>query len=110
MNELSSGLPILDYARSNRPLVERIAQHVPPGQCIAAPGQGLPLIASLEYFGRYQVDARRGAAQTRCNYLVRVAPVGMTGPAPAGWTRIARERRPTDRNNLTSIYRRNGAG
>jgi 4-amino-4-deoxy-L-arabinose transferase-like glycosyltransferase len=107
---MTLGLPILDYARSNRPLVERIAQHVPPGQCIAAPGQGLPLIASLEYFGPYEVDARRSAAQTRCNYLVRVAPVDKTGPAPAGWTRIARERRPTDRNNLTSIYRRDGAG
>ena len=103
---MTLGLPILDYARSNRPLVERIARHVPKGECIAAPGQALSLIAALEFFGPYTVDARRGATQTRCNYLVRVAPVGQAGPEPEGWTRIARERRPTDRNNLTSIYRR----
>jgi 4-amino-4-deoxy-L-arabinose transferase-like glycosyltransferase len=103
---MTLGLPILDYARSNRPLVERIERHVPTGQCIAAPDQPLALIAALEYFGPYKVDARRGAAQTGCNYLVRVEPVGKVGAAPEGWTRIARERRPTDRNNLTSIYRR----
>lgn len=103
---MTLGLPMLDYGRSNRPLVQRIAQHVPAGQCIAAPGQAPSLIASLEYFGRYPVDARHSAARTRCNYLVRVTPAAAPGPTPEGWTRIARERRPTDRNNLTSVYRR----
>ncbi len=106
---MTLGLPILDYARSNRPLVQRIARHVPAGQCIAAPGQAPALVAALEFFGPYEVDARRGAAQTHCHYLVRVAPVAQAGPDPKGWTRIARERRPTDRNNLISIYRRDGA-
>jgi 4-amino-4-deoxy-L-arabinose transferase-like glycosyltransferase len=107
---MTLGLPILDYARSNRPLVDRIARHVPAGQCIAAPDQAPALVAALEFFGPYEVDARRGAAQTRCSYLVRVEPVGSARPTPEGWTRIARERRPTDRNNLTSIYRRDTAG
>jgi 4-amino-4-deoxy-L-arabinose transferase-like glycosyltransferase len=107
---MTLGLPILDYARSNRPIVERIARHVPAGQCIAAPEQAPALVAALEFFGPYKVDARRGAAQTRCNYLVRVEPVGAARPPPEGWARIARERRPTDRNNLTSIYRRVAAG
>ena len=107
---MTLGLPILDYARSNRPIVERIAQHVPAGQCIAAPGQPPALVAALEFFGPYQVDARHGAASTRCNFLVRVEPAQATPPPPDGWTRIARERRPTDRSNLTSIYRRNPAG
>lgn len=103
---MTLGLPMLDYGRSNRPLVERIAQYVPAGQCIAAPGQASSLVASLEYFGPYEVDARHGAARTRCNYLVRVTPVAAPGRAPEGWSRVARVRRPTDRNNLTSIYRR----
>jgi 4-amino-4-deoxy-L-arabinose transferase-like glycosyltransferase len=103
---MTLGLPILDYARSNRPLVERIARYVPPGQCIAVPGQTPAFVAALEYFGRYEVDAASSASRSRCNYLVRVAPVGAAGAEPAGWTRIARVRRPTDRNNLTSIYRR----
>jgi hypothetical protein len=103
---MTLGLPILDYARSNRPLVERLSRHVPAHECIAAPGQALHLIAALEYFGRYRVDARYGAARTRCNYLLRVEPVGQPGITPEGWTRIARERRPTDRNNLSVVYRR----
>jgi hypothetical protein len=106
---MTLGLPILDYARSNRPIVERIARHVPAGHCIAAPDQPLALVAALEFFGPYEVDARRGAGQTRCDYLVRVEPASAARPNPEGWTRIARERRPTDRNNLTSIYRRDTA-
>ena len=106
---MTLGLPMLDYGRSNRPLVERIARHIPSGQCIAAPGQAASLIAALEFFGPYEVDASRGTARTRCNYLVRVTPVATPGPAPEGWTRIARERRPTDRNNLTSVYRRDAS-
>ncbi|MCU0965928.1 MAG: hypothetical protein MUF08_12955, partial [Burkholderiaceae bacterium] len=106
---MTLGLPILDYARSNRPIVERISRHVPVGQCIAAPDQSTALVAALEFFGPYRVDARRGAAQTRCNYLVRVEPANAARPTPDGWIRIARERRPTDRNNLTTIYKRDPA-
>jgi len=106
---MTLGLPILDYARSNRPLVERIARHVPPGQCIAAPDQASALVAALEFFGPYEVDARRNGGKTRCNYLVRVEPANAARPPPQGWTRIARERRPTDRNNLIAIYRRDAA-
>lgn len=107
---MTLGLPMLDYARSNRPLVERLSQHVPAQECIAAPNQALSLIAALEYFGPYRVDARYGATQTRCDYLVRVEPVDRASPAPQGWTRVARVRRPTDRDNLTSVYRRNASG
>jgi hypothetical protein len=67
------------------------------------------LVAALEFFGPYQVDARLSAAKTSCLYLVRVEPVQAAPPPPEGWTRIARERRPTDRNNLTTIYRRDTA-
>jgi 4-amino-4-deoxy-L-arabinose transferase-like glycosyltransferase len=107
---MTLGLPILDYARSNRPIVERLSRHVPVGQCIAAPEQATALVAAMEFFGPYKVDARRDAAQTRCNYMVRVEPANASRPAPQGWTRIARERRPTDRNNLTTVYKRDPAG
>jgi 4-amino-4-deoxy-L-arabinose transferase-like glycosyltransferase len=103
---MTLGLPILDYARSNRPLVERLSRHLPPGACVVTPDASLTLVASLEVFGGFRVDARHGAADTRCDYLVRVEPVNRAAVPPTGWTRIARERRPTDRNNLTTVYRR----
>jgi hypothetical protein len=107
---MTLGLPILDYARGNRPLVERIKRHVPSGECIATPELPLSMIAALEYFGPYVVDAGHGAEVTHCRYLIRVEPAANPKPSPEGWTRIAREPRPTDRNNLTSIYRRDPAG
>ena len=101
-------LPLLDYARSPRPLVVRIARHVPPGSCILAPGMGPPEVAALEYFGRYRVDARApetaGIASAACDVLLVTAD--SSPPPPAGWALVARERRPTDRDAVTSIYRR----
>ena len=59
---MTLGLPILDYARSNRPLVERLSRHVPAARMHRrARTRRARLIAALEYFGRYRVDARDGA-------------------------------------------------
>jgi 4-amino-4-deoxy-L-arabinose transferase-like glycosyltransferase len=103
---MTLGLQIVDYARSNRPLAQRLAKHIPKNECIASAGQPLSMVAALEFYGDYRVDARHDAATTACNYLIRTQPVGRTLPPPEGWLLVARERRPTDRNNLTSVYRR----
>jgi hypothetical protein len=99
-------LPLLDYARSYRPWVERVARHVPRDACIAAPGLGRAPIAALEYFGRWVVDGRDGAQAGTCEFLL--LPDGRARPAapPAGWNYVATERRPTDRDGATSVFRR----
>ena len=61
-------LPPLDYARSYRSLVQRIAQQVPAGDCIAAPGMARAQVVALEYFGGYRVDA----ATPRGRHALRV--------------------------------------
>ena len=101
-------LPLLDYARSPRPLVARVARHVPPGSCLATPGLGPTQVAALEYFGRYRVDARAGAAAGGCDWLLLETRDGSAKlpAAPAGWELVARERRPTDRDEVTSVFRR----
>ena len=99
-------LPLLDYARSFRPLVVRIAQHVPANACIAAPGLTRAQLAALEYHGRYRVDGRPGAENGSCRYLLRSETVRRPPPVPAGWTLLARERRPTDRDERIAIFRR----
>ena len=101
-------LPPLDYARSSRPLIDRIAEHVPRTACVAAPAVPPALIAALEHLGRYRVDARpeAGTAAGRCDYLIQVArQAGLLSP-PAGWTLVAQLKRPTDRDEVTAIYRR----
>jgi hypothetical protein len=102
-------LPPLDYALSNRVLIERVAQHVPRQACIAGPGLSPVLVASLEHFGRWRVDARQGAEAGPCEYLLRVNRGGSSRlPAP-GWTLLADLRRPTDRDEQNLVYRRGSA-
>jgi 4-amino-4-deoxy-L-arabinose transferase-like glycosyltransferase len=99
-------LPVLDYARSYRPLIERIARHVPRDACIAGPDLPRGQIVALEHMGGYRVDATSADA---CGYLLRLEGISRPRPAPAGWSLVSRERRPADREEVTAIYRRTGA-
>lgn len=99
-------LPALDYARSYRPLVSRIALHVPADRCIAAPGLQPGLVAAIEYFSGHAVDAVSDQQSTDCPMLL-VAETRVDRPAvSAGWTLVAREVRPTDRDTIIAVYRR----
>jgi 4-amino-4-deoxy-L-arabinose transferase-like glycosyltransferase len=98
-------LPLLDYARSNRPWVARIAPHVPTSACVDAPGYSRTAVASLEQYGRWRVEARAdhtGACPVRLRQERRGQPVQV----PAGWDVAARVRRPTDRDEVTLVLRR----
>jgi 4-amino-4-deoxy-L-arabinose transferase-like glycosyltransferase len=109
-------LPLLDYSRSNRPLAERLVRHVPAGRCIATPQAPTSLVAALEFHGRRRVDATPQSARGVCPVLMLVLP--LRGPdmargttlaeqaRAAGWREVARERRPTDRNETVVVYRR----
>lgn len=98
-------LPLLDYARSNRPWVARIAQHVPPGACVAAPGYSRAAVASLEQYGRWRVDAR-SEPDAACTVRLQQVRRGQALAAPAGWELAARVRRPTDRDETTVVLHR----
>ena len=96
-------LPPLDHARSYRSLVQRIAQQVPRGACIAAPGIPVAQVVALEHLGRYRVDAVTPASAARCDYLVQMRPAAAPGPE---WRLLARERRNTRDDEITTVYRR----
>lgn len=98
-------LPLLDYARSNRPWVARIAPHVPAGACIEATGYPRAAVASLETFGHWRVEARPEHAGA-CAVRLLQERRGQTTAVPPGWTVVARERRPTDRDEQTLVLRR----
>lgn len=99
-------LPPLNHARSYRSLIQRIAQRVPAQTCVAAPGVARAEVVALEYFGGYKVDAVAPVAATRCSYLLlmetRQSP-SVPGPT---WQLLARERRNTNEEEITAIYRR----
>lgn len=102
-------LPLVDYARSFRPLVSRIAKHVPLNECIATPKVPRSLQASLEYFGPFKIDGAVDESQSSCKYLIQIEPRREKRASPAGWVRVARESLPTDRTDWTVIYRRDAA-
>lgn len=99
-------LPLLDHARSARPLVDRLAAHVPPSTvCIAAPGLPPSTLAALEVFGGWTVDAGPLQAST-CPVWLRVARDRPLPAIPPGWTERVVLQRPTDRKELTQLLSR----
>jgi hypothetical protein len=98
-------LPLLDYVRSNRTWVSRLAPHVPAGACVAAPAYSSAAIASLEQYGPWRVEARPGRSDD-CTIQLRQERRDQATPAvPAGWELVARVRRPSDRDELTQVLR-----
>jgi 4-amino-4-deoxy-L-arabinose transferase-like glycosyltransferase len=101
-------LPLLDHARSFRPLVDRLQPHLADSTCVMAEGTPRALQASLEHFSRLEVVAgptspRKPACDVRLLWLTRVQP---DPPAAPGWASVATERHPSDRDNRVVIWRR----
>jgi hypothetical protein len=99
-------LPGLDYARSSRPLMERLAAVIPAGECIVAAHSDRVLLASLESTGRWRVDARGSSPAADCRYAVRVVRGSKAPAAAPDWEAVAEVRRPTERDEITAVYRR----
>jgi hypothetical protein len=106
---MSLGLPMLDYGRSYRPLIDRMVPHIPRQACIATASVPRALQAALEYFGGYEVDGARPAEASGCVYRVQKEPAARPRPVPPGWTLVAREREPTDREEVVAIFKRAAA-
>jgi hypothetical protein len=104
---MTLGLPLFDYARSYRPLINRVMQFVPRDACIAAPGMTRAQLAALEFFGDYRVDGKASASNTRCEFLLLTETVTRRAQAEPGWLLVAREQRPADKEEVIAIYRRN---
>ena len=101
--------PPLDYARSSRPEVEQLRAHVPAGACIAAPTAPPVVVAAVEVFGGWRVDARPDAAARGCDHLLFRARGSRPPAAPAGWEFVALQQRRDDRGERFALYRRQPA-
>jgi hypothetical protein len=99
-------LPLLDYARSYRAHVSLLARHIPADACIAAPKLSRALTAALEYHGRWRVEAFADPADTNCPVLLLPGTVHSEPATPPGWQRVAVERRPADKTELSVVFRR----
>ncbi|MFN9506948.1 MAG: hypothetical protein ACK57J_20710 [Rubrivivax sp.] len=100
-------LPLLDYARSARPLIERGKALMADAPCIAAPEASPSMVAALEIYTRRPVMAGPlGAPEaTRCPVLVSFSRVTAALPLP-GWRLVAAERRHRQSSDLMAVYQR----
>jgi 4-amino-4-deoxy-L-arabinose transferase-like glycosyltransferase len=100
--------PLLDYARSPRAVVDRIVPMLQGASCVATPGFSPVLVAQFETFARVRVDARPQASEpgtTTCPVLM-VMTRHQAPATPGGWQLVGTARRPTDRAEIFSVYRR----
>jgi 4-amino-4-deoxy-L-arabinose transferase-like glycosyltransferase len=104
-------LPLLDHARSYHPLVQRLALHLPDRGCVVAARLSRSQLAALEVHGtwRLSLDPRT----TDCQWLLMSHQERLNTPASLqqtpvlpGWALVARERRPSDRDEVMLVYRR----
>ena len=103
-------LPVLDYARSYAPMVQRILVLTDRPACIQVHGLGRGPIAALRFHG--QLDTRPATRRADCPWLLVDAADAPTLPEAVDlsqWTYQARVRRPTDRTETILLYRRNAA-
>ncbi|WPB58714.1 hypothetical protein [Xylophilus sp. GOD-11R] len=104
-------LPLLDYARSYAPQVDRIVAITGPDVCVEFEGFSRAQIAAFLYHGRLRM-APLGTARPRCDWAM--ANVDGADPSPAtrramaarGWKSVAQVPRPADRRDTVELYRR----
>ncbi|RZI56443.1 MAG: hypothetical protein EOP37_24295 [Rubrivivax sp.] len=103
---MTLGLHTLNYARSNKPLIERIAAHLPANvDCIAAPGVPTHALAAFEFQGHWKVDATQGLDATTCPVAITVQAESTPMP-PSGWRVLGVVRRPTDRSGTYLVMQK----
>jgi hypothetical protein len=100
-------LPVLDFARSPRVWVQRIAAFVPQQACVALPGGPAAAVAALEHFGRWRVHAQPGD-ESACDYRLVITRARPMPAPPPGFEQVAQVRRPAEREERTLVFRRIG--
>ncbi|MCZ2496657.1 hypothetical protein GN316_07800 [Xylophilus sp. Kf1] len=104
-------LPLLDYARSYAPQVERVVAITGNRDCIEFQGFSRAQIAAFQYHGQLRLVPMY-TATPHCPWAL----VDVDGPEPspalrqsvieAGWTLVALVARPADRKDTVGLYRR----
>jgi hypothetical protein len=100
-------LPLLDYARSYAPMSRQIARLVDKKACVEIFGVAGAQAAAFQYHG--QLELRQTNAGVSCPYLVvdsAAQPRLSQSVNLPDWAFQATVRRPTDKNDNVSIYKR----
>jgi 4-amino-4-deoxy-L-arabinose transferase-like glycosyltransferase len=102
-------LPPINHAFSHQQLLATLKTVLPDPHtgCIAAPGQNLSLVATLEAQGGWRVRADSPLIDTPCQWALRVVSLRQTDEAvPSGWILKATLRRQPERNRRYQVLQR----
>jgi hypothetical protein len=99
------GLQALDYARSMRTWIDRVTPILVNESCVWTPDASAVTLAALT-IGTTAAPQAAPHGPGSCRVMLVVSRSGQAPAPPAGWTRVAEVRRPTDRGELTVISRR----
>jgi 4-amino-4-deoxy-L-arabinose transferase-like glycosyltransferase len=103
-------LPLLDYARSYAPLVQRVVRVVKPAQCIEVQGLSRSQLAALKFHGHLSLTGLGLGVQ--CPWMIvdkrAVAALGLNSTATASqWKLESTVQHPSDQAETLLIYSRN---
>lgn len=103
---MSLWFPLIDYARSGRPIADRVLALAVPSRCMVVDGASSAMLATLQvYMPRPVSQSPSSTREENCDVLVTVR---RQEPPPelSGWTPVGAFKRPTDRAETISVYRR----
>jgi hypothetical protein len=99
-------LPILDFARSYAPLVQRVSETIGKQSCVQIVGLSPGQAAAFAYHGSMNLQLL--TSHEKCTWLIVDADVesSLSTLNMAPWRFVTKVRRPTDDNEDVLLYRR----
>jgi 4-amino-4-deoxy-L-arabinose transferase-like glycosyltransferase len=100
-------LPVLDYARSYKPVVLGITSRIDSPGCVEVLGLTRPQIAALRFHGN--LDVRDVQIPSRCPWLVVAQDLQVSLPMALDirqWQLVTQVRRPTDQRENLILYKK----
>ena len=104
---MTLGLPVLDYARSYAPLVHNVQKHIDAPGCVEELGLSRAQVTAFVYHAH--MDLRPAAPEANCPWLLLAAPIEPAAHVSiemARWALVSNVRRPSDRDENVSVYRK----
>jgi hypothetical protein len=103
---MTLGLPLFDYARSYRPLIT--ASPVRASRRMhRSPRHDTGTAGRTGVLRRLPGRRHGSGSNTRCEFLLLTETVSQRAQASPGWLLMAREQRPSDKEEVIAVYRRN---
>lgn len=104
---MTLGVPLVDQARSYRPVASQIAKALPrDAGCVARRNLGEAQRALFDYFANLRTVREEFPQSARCRALLIQAQAGRMPLAEAEWEEIWRGSRRGDRKEVFLLYRR----